>query len=132
MLKRRPSRNAFVYVVANAITLSCAITYALVAHLAWWQNLLLTAGSVIFVSMVVFSYLEVARLGRISRSSTASPVEEDVEVMRVVVVEPPTGAPYPHHEDHDGSQGQDQGQLTSRLAGSTPLVDLLAKRQGDR
>jgi hypothetical protein len=31
--------------------------------------------------------------------------------------------PYPHHETHPGSPGEDQGQLTSHLPGSTPFFE---------
>jgi hypothetical protein len=33
--------------------------------------------------------------------------------------------PYRHHEDHAESPGYDQGQLTSRLAGTTPFLKRL-------
>jgi hypothetical protein len=33
--------------------------------------------------------------------------------------------PYPHHEDYQGSEGEDQGQLTSHLPGSTPFFEKL-------
>jgi len=33
--------------------------------------------------------------------------------------------PYPHHEDYPGSEGEDQGQLTAHLPGSTPFFEKL-------
>jgi hypothetical protein len=52
----------------------------------------------------------------------------DPDGPRRVVVEPPTGHPYPHHELLPGSQGLDQGQLTSRCPDTTPELFRLWRR----
>jgi len=51
-----------------------------------------------------------------------------VYATRTVAVKPPTGEPYPHHEYFVESAGFDQGQLTSRIPGSTPFLDSFVER----
>jgi hypothetical protein len=60
-----------------------------------------------------FSFFEVRRIAA-GRSTSifwdGSDDRIDPDAPRVVIVEPPTGEATPHHEDHLGSEGLDQGQ----------------------
>ena len=80
--------------------------------------------------MTLFSLLEftgVAENARRAEDGLKS--EPDPYAPRQITVAPPTGEPYPHHEDHPESAGLDQGQLTSRLSETTPLIDLFLNRR---
>ena len=84
---------------------------------------MLLIGCLIVLWAIIFSILEVCRIAGGSRSIRGEPSEEgiDPDAPRTVIVEPPTGEATPHHEDHLGSEGLDQGQLTSRLPDTLPL-----------
>jgi len=129
MSNRKRSRIAFIYVVATAIVATCIILYSLMAELSRWQSLVLLMGVLVVVWAIIFSFLEVGRLA--SRSPKISGPDEivDPDAPRRVVVEPSTGDPSPHHENHPASPGQDQGQFTSQLRGDTPFVEFLQRRK---
>lgn len=63
------------------------------------------------------------------RRRGASEEEADPYAPRTVVVGPPTGAPYPHHEDYPESAGLEEGQLCSRLTDPTPLIEDFLNRR---
>lgn len=136
-IPRGQEKFAFLYGVAAAITLTCVIAYSLMANLAWWQGLLLTIACLLAVGTAVFSVLEMyrnAKAGKgIAAASEALAEEPDPYSSRKVVMGPPSGEPYPHHEHHIESPGLDQGQLTARVPGSTPFVDkLFGQRDQDK
>jgi hypothetical protein len=111
---RKTSRVVFIFVVTSAVAITCITLYSLVAGFSRFETLFLLIGSLIVLWAMIFSFLEVRRIA--SRSKSISEREEvDPDASYVVVVEPSTGHPYPHHEEHAGSAGFDQGQLTSRL-----------------
>ena len=127
-------RFAFLYVVISAAAIGCAMTYSWIASLNRWQTVLLVIGCLIGAWATVFSFLEVRRIAK-SGKSAAESVQEEVDLYpsRTVVVAPPTGDPYPHHEDYSESAGLDQGQLTSQLTGSTPFTEgLLSRRRNEK
>lgn len=114
MITRKVSRVAFTFAVVSAVVITCIALYSLVAGLSRFEALLLLIGSLVVIWAVIFSFYEVGRIA--SRSKSISGCEEvDPDAPRTVVIEPPTGHPYPHHEEIAGSAGFDQGQLTSRL-----------------
>jgi len=123
-------RFAFLYVVIFAAALATVMTYSGLAGLSWWKSVLMLIGTVIVGWAILFSVLEVRRLGK-SEKDVAAEREADVNpyTSREVVVKGPTNDPYPHHEDYVESQGFDQGQLTSRIPDTTPLVDKFLKRE---
>lgn len=130
MTKREKSRIAFAYAVVTAIAVTCIVLYSLMAGLAWSQVLLLMIGCLFVLWAIVFTFFEVGRLaGASKKAGGPTPEGVDPDSPRRVIVEPPTGHPYPHHEDHAGSAGLDQGQLTSRLPGATPFIDELLDRR---
>lgn len=123
-------RFAFLYLVASAVALGCAMTYSWIANLGTWQTVLLVAGCLIGAWATVFTVLGFLGVAQTEESADeAFKDEPDPYGPRSLVVEPPTGEPYPHHEDHVESAGFDQGQLTSRLTGSTPFVDIFQSRR---
>jgi hypothetical protein len=94
----------------------------LVADLSSSQTLLLLLGCLLVLGTVLFTFFEVYRLATDSNRRADRSVEEpDPDIARMVVTEPPTGEPYPHHEDYAGSPGLDQGQITSRIPDEPPL-----------
>jgi len=127
MAKRRTSRVTFLYGVATTVVATCIVLYSLVAGWSGFQSVLLLVGSLIVVWAIVFSFLEVGRIASRSEKITGPDEVVDPDAPRKVIVAPPTGHPYPHHEDHVESAGLDQGQLTSRLSG-TPSVGELFPR----
>jgi hypothetical protein len=117
---RKSSRVAFTFVVASAIAITCITLYCLMAGFTRSEALFLLIGSLIVIWAMIFSFFEVRRIA--SRSKTISECDEtDPDGSRVVIVQPPTGHPYPHHEEHVESAGLDQGQLTSRLPEMPPF-----------
>ena len=121
----------FLYVVISTAAIAGVMTISGIAGLAWWQSLLMLIGCLIVGWTVLFTLLEVRRLGGSPKHRASEGPEQDADpyAPRAVVVAPPTGEPYPHHEDYVESQGFDQGQLTSRIADTTPLVDRLLGRR---
>ena len=127
-------RFAFLYVVISAVAVTCVMSYSAIAGLLWWQSLLLLTGGLIGAWATLFSFLEVRRLTLDPKSAgEALRDEEDPYAARTVVVAPPTGEPYPHHEDFPESAGFDQGQLTSQLAAETPFIErFLSRRRSEK
>jgi len=123
-------RFAFLYVVIAAGATASAMIYSGIAGLAWSRSLLMVIGAVVVGWAVLFSVLEVRRLAQ--TPDEAAKAREDASnpysARTVVVVEPPTADPYPHHEDYVQSSGFDQGQLTSRIADTTPFIGKFEKR----
>ncbi len=129
-ITRGREKFAFLYGIAAAITATCVIAYGLIASLNWWQTLLLVIACVLVVSTMVYSVLEMHRDD--GNKHEAFGEEPDPYAARTVVVAPPTGEPYPHHEYYAESQGLDQGQLTSQLPDSLPFFgrNLSGRRPG--
>ena len=127
---RKKSWIEFLYVVLTAIALTGIVLYSLTEKLSWSQIMLLSAGSLLVIWAIVFTFVEVQRIAGQSQKSIVQSFDEadDWDLPRRVVVEPPTDEPCPHHEDHAGSEGLDQGQLTSQLSGTTPLIAELRDR----
>lgn len=115
-----PPRFGFLYVVIAAVAVATVMTYSGIVGLVWWQSGLMIVGAVIVGWAALFSILEVRRLAGMGEAPG-----DNGYPSRELVVEPPTGEAYPHHEDHAESPGYDQTQLTSRIRETTPLVDKL-------
>lgn len=124
-------RFKFLYVVVSAIAVAFVMTYSGIHGLAWWQSLLMLIASLALACGILFSVLEVQRLAQSAKVGAEGAPKEEVDPYspRTVSVEPPTGEPYPHHEYYMESQGFDQGQLTSRLPDSTPIIDTFMRRK---
>jgi hypothetical protein len=112
------------YYVAGIVSVAFGVAIlSMVVSFIWWQSLLLAMGMSLVVWGITFTVLEVRRIAGIHR--TLDEVVAYRNQCGAVVVQPPTGDACPHHEDYPESPGMDQGQLTSNLQGSTPLIDLL-------
>jgi hypothetical protein len=117
---------AFLYVAISAIAVACAMTFSGVASLTIFQTVLLLIGALIGAWGTLFTVLEVRR---IAHKADRAPWQGDPYYSRTLAVKPPTGEPYPHHEYFTESQGLDQGQLTARTPGGTPLIDSFLNRR---
>jgi len=128
------ARFNFLYAVISAIAIGCAITYIFIAGLGGWQTAMVSVGLLLGAWATLFSFLEVRRLAQTPKSVDEALKEEpDPYAPRTVVVEPPTGVPYPHHEDYPESAGLEEGQLVSRLTDPTPLIeDYLIRRHKEK
>lgn len=117
------------YLVISALAVGGGMTYSWINGLSVWQTVALVSGSLIGACATLFTFLELFRIAEPAKATDeAFKNEPDPYAPETIVVEPPTGEPYPHHEDHVESAGFDQGQLTSRLNESTPLIDTLMSR----
>lgn len=126
---RGEEKFAFLYVVIAAGAVASAMIYGGIAGLSWSRTFLALLGCLIVGWAILFSILEVRRISRAADSRpTEALVGPEPYPTRIVVVQPPTGDAYPHHEDYNESQGFDQGQLTSRIADTTPFVERLLRR----
>lgn len=131
MAKRKASRVAFTFVVASALVITVVVLYSLAAGWDFFQGLWLTLGVLVVVWAIIFSILEVRRIAAREKSIVGPADIVDPDAPRKVIVEPPTGVATPHHEMNPGSEGLDQGQLTSRLSG-TPTPRELFRRGGKK
>jgi len=119
----------FLYVAFSCFALTGAIVYSMLAGLTRLQSLFLLVGSVLVACAAVFFSLEVRRMARGARGVEAVKAEADIYASRSVPVNPPSGEPYPHHEQFVESAGFDQGQLTSRIPGETPFLESFFSRR---
>lgn len=125
MVTRRTSWVLFTFVVVSAVAITCITLYSLVAGFSRAETLFLLIGCLIVIWAILFSFFEVYRIAARSKRITGSDELIDPDAPRKIIVEPPTGEATPHHESHAGSEGFDQGQLTSRLPDSLFIRDLL-------
>jgi len=127
------ARFTFLYLAIGAVVVAFAMTYSSLAKLGTVQTALLLVGLLLGAWATVFSFLEFRRIARGSSYKADEALEQqpDPYAPRPVVVNPPTGDPYPHHEYYPQSAGFDQGQLTSRINDPTPLVEDLLKRRSE-
>jgi len=108
-------------------TISFVAILSMLAGLSWLQFILVAIASSFLIWTGFFTLYEFRRITRTPRETEE--IESSLKTeLRIVIVEPPTGEAYPHHEQHAGSPGQDQGQITSRLPDSTPLLDEILRR----
>jgi hypothetical protein len=93
-------------------------------------SLILMSATAVLIGGIVFSLLKTQRpvpsasSRRFARQCDV--IQADlVRVEREKLLEQSTNRdePYPHHETHPESPGEDQGQLTSHLPGSTPFFE---------
>jgi hypothetical protein len=114
-----------------------ALMFGLLAGLSWPRCLMLMGALAALIGGAAFSLLKMHRLalsqpvGSSDRVATGLPVDSNRSATTSLAA-PPRGLarqsaflfqPYPHHEDYPESAGEDQGQLTSHLSGSTPWLE---------
>jgi hypothetical protein len=93
-------------------------------------GLILMSAAAVLIGGIVFSLLKMQRPVP-SASSRKVARQCDVFEANLVRIEreklleqsTKSDEPYPHHETHSESPGEDQGQLTSHLPGSTPFFE---------
>lgn len=93
-------------------------------------SLILMSAAAVLIGGIVFSLLKTQRpvpsasSRRMARKCDVFQADL-VRVERKKLLEQSTNRdePYPHHETHPESPGEDQGQLTSHLPGSTPFFE---------
>jgi len=124
---RKTSPVTLPYYLGAIISLgTCLLIVSLMTGIGWWRSLIVAIGAVVLIWGILFSILEIRRNAGLARTErTAEELEAFRNPHRQVTVEPPTNEATPHHEDHPGSEGRDQGQLTSHWPVPTPLVDRL-------
>ena len=129
IITRQGSRVAFTFVAVSAIVLTVVTLYSLIAGLRWFEALFLLLGLLAVIWAILFSLFEVRRIADRSPSIGGEIAGVDPDAPRTVVVEPPIGHPYPHHEHIEGSAGFDQGQLTARCPDLPPLREWVRWRR---
>jgi hypothetical protein len=122
---------AFLYLAISALVLAGAMTFSGIAGLTTLQTVLLLIGCLIGAWGTLFTLLEIRRITRTptDKANDALEVAASPYASRTVIVKPPTGEPYPHHEYFTESPGLDQGQLTSRIPGDTPFIESFLSRR---
>lgn len=129
-MARNIGRMVFAYVLVLLPVVVLIAGFGMMAGLPGRETLLWAFAGCLLVGAAIFTFFEVRRIASAKNGVERACEEEDVEqyTEHVLVVAPGTGEPYPHHETQAGSAGFDQGQLTSRIPDSTPLLgDLLEK-----
>jgi len=123
----------FEELLAMIAAATVALIFGLVGGVSWGKYLLLMGGGAAIIGAFVYTFRAMCSAGRI-RPANGIDQPENRLPQRRVHLQPrpggetqeafgqPTSEPYPHHENYPESAGQDQGQLTSHLPGSTPLV----------
>ncbi len=93
-------------------------------------GLILMGAAAVLIGGIAFSLLKMqrsvpsARSRKLARECDAFQGDlVRIEREKLLEQSPPRDEPYPHHETHPESPGEDQGQLTSHLSGSTPFFD---------
>jgi hypothetical protein len=105
-----------------------AWSVARLPRVRWQACLILMGGAAVLIGGIAFSLLKMQRPGlsasdrRLVKQYEAFHAElVRIETEKLLEQSTDSEEPYPHHETHPESPGQDQGQLTSHLPGSTPL-----------
>ncbi|HYL73557.1 MAG TPA: hypothetical protein VEU96_05100 [Bryobacteraceae bacterium] len=111
---------------------SFAWVLVLVAGFSWQSCAILMLGMALLIGGIMFSILEMNRIADRKRAKEVAAEIAAVEAFEALLAAqraqaerelPPEGVePYRHHEEHEESPGYDQGQLTSRLSGTTPFL----------
>ena len=130
-MERKLGRVLFPYLIVFVSLVSLIAGFGMMASAPGWQIWIWAIGGCLVVGAGMFSFFEVRRLAGISNAPDIARAEAEADRFSRLraVVEPSTGEPCPHHEDHVGSPGIDQGQLTSRMDTPTPLVGHFAERR---
>ena len=126
---RDSSRTASRYVESLSIVAAAtgALILALMGGMDWPRSLIVICGISLLTGGIVFTLLEMYKQVRPPAEAEPKRTESrPVQTFEPLVMWPVLMDPYPHHEDHPESPGQDQGQMTSHLPGSTLVLEELA------
>jgi hypothetical protein len=93
-------------------------------------GLILMSAAAVLIGGIVFSLLKTQRpvpsasSRRLARQCDVFQADlVRIETEKLPELSTKSDEPYPHHETHPESPGEDQGQLTSHLPGSTPFFE---------
>jgi len=111
---------------------SFAWVLVLLANFSWQTCAILMGGMALLIGGIMYTMLEMNRLTDRRRAKEVEAEMAAIEAFETLLAAeraqaernlPPEGVePYRHHEEHAESPGYDQGQLTSRLSGTTPFL----------
>jgi hypothetical protein len=138
----RPSRNdesdnagiemPFEYLLPMVAAAAVALIFSLLVAVSWPVCLMLMGAGAALVGGVAFTFFQMHSLGlpqkaRAPDRVVRSAAESKLRTQRQMLVKQAACEyePCPHHENYPESPGEDQGQLTSHLPGSTPFFDEL-------
>jgi hypothetical protein len=123
----------FASLLAMVAGAGASLMICLLAGLSRHECVINTIAGALIIGGGVFSLLDHRRTHRnhdleIKSIVEAAALDATIAAQRAIaeqaITEPPVGSePYFHHEDHAESAGYDQGQLTSRLPGTTPFLE---------
>jgi len=136
--------SLFQCLLAMAAAATTAMVFSLISGINWQFGLVLMGTAAALAGAALFTFLEMRRLGRASlgRELTQATrqgasggqntsIESTYSVTRAEQRRRKMGQSVDsneacfHHENHPESPGEDQGQLTSHLSGSTPFLENL-------
>jgi len=111
-----------------------AFIIGLVAGLSWQECVTLIIGVSCLLGGIVFTLIEMHRLTHppTSRRSPPPSTKAATVLRKIVARSWQSVDPLPHHENYPECPGQDQGQRTSNIPGSTPLLEEIAQRLHNR
>jgi hypothetical protein len=122
-----------VSLLATVAGASASLMICLLAGLSRHECVINTISGALIIGGGVFSLLYHRQTQRnhdleIRSIVEAAALDATIAAQRAIaeqaITEPPVGSePYRHHEDHAESPGYDEGQLTSRLPGTTPFLE---------
>ena len=127
----------FEYLLPTVAAAAIALMFGLLVGVSWPLCLMLMGAMAVLIGGVAFTLLKMHSLAfpkdRAGRYEFLDPNRSAELRLRaqpqILVKRPADEEPYPHHEDYPESAGEDQGQLTSHLPGSTPFLEDLAVRK---
>jgi hypothetical protein len=132
----------FEYLLPMVAAATIAMMFSLLMDVSGAVCLMLMGAGATLIGGVAFTLVQMHTLGL--SQETGSPdraahhehpdasrsAESRLRAHRIMLLKQPANEcePYPHHEDYPESAGEDQGQLTSHLTGSTPFFEKLDVR----
>jgi hypothetical protein len=121
----------FEYLLPTIAAATMAMVYGLLVGVSWPLCLMLMGAMAVLLGGMTFSLLKMHRLAlprdRAARYDLLDPnryaeLRLRAQQQMLLKTQPADDEPYPHHEHYPESAGEDQGQLTSHLSGSTPFL----------
>lgn len=120
------------YLLPMVAGATVALIFGLLVAASWPVCLMLMGAAAALMGGVAFTITQLQSLGLPRKPRTPDQptrsVESKLRAQRQKLVKQPSDKyePYPHHENYPESPGEDQGQLTSHLPGSTPFFGELS------
>jgi hypothetical protein len=126
----------FEYLLPTIAAATIGLMFGLLVGVSWPMCLMLMGAAAVLIGGAAFTLLKMHTLAlpqdwakRYDLLDANRSVELRLRAQRQMPVKPVDEyEPYPHHEHYPESAGEDQGQLTSHLPGSTPFLEELDVR----